>query len=323
MGVVTGLLPGDRDPLPFHQLRWIRAPHDHGRRGSGHVLRRGSRRGAFHGRVPPRPRRWTSGARERGLNPVVREGRPTWRERLTSRAGRGRGRRPRHQTRRRRSSARARPAWSRAVAPRAADQPAAGHRTGPSRRPGRTPRCAPWARPLAWRPAWSRRRACSWSSWTRLLCPAGPPWISCAFPAHGHSRGAGRSHPRRAAGHHGRGGGRLLHAVYLAAARRRIPVVIHEANARPSRQPGEPGSPAVVATAFPDAPLRGARVVACPCARRSPPWTGPPRSPGARGPRTAAGPAHRGNRRLLRCPVHEPPWRPWRARCSTSYGCCT
>ncbi len=60
-------------------------------------------------------------------------------------------------------------------------------------------------------------------------------------------------------------GGYVCTPVYLAAARRRIPVVIHEANARPgiANRVGARFA-SVVATAFPDTPLRGARVVGMP-----------------------------------------------------------
>ena len=60
-------------------------------------------------------------------------------------------------------------------------------------------------------------------------------------------------------------GGYVCTPVYLAAARRRIPVVIHEANAKPglANRVGARFA-SVVATAFPDTPLRGARVVGMP-----------------------------------------------------------
>ena len=60
-------------------------------------------------------------------------------------------------------------------------------------------------------------------------------------------------------------GGYVCTPVYLAAARRRIPVVIHEANTKPglANRVGARFA-SVVATAFPDTPLRGARVVGMP-----------------------------------------------------------
>ena len=60
-------------------------------------------------------------------------------------------------------------------------------------------------------------------------------------------------------------GGYVCTPVYLAAARRRIPVVIHEANARPglANRVGARFA-SVVATAFEDTPLRGARRVGMP-----------------------------------------------------------
>ncbi|MDO4919979.1 undecaprenyldiphospho-muramoylpentapeptide beta-N-acetylglucosaminyltransferase [Kocuria sp.] len=60
-------------------------------------------------------------------------------------------------------------------------------------------------------------------------------------------------------------GGYVCTPVYLAAARRRIPVVIHEANAKPgiANRVGARFA-SVVATAFPDTPLRGARTVGMP-----------------------------------------------------------
>ena len=63
-------------------------------------------------------------------------------------------------------------------------------------------------------------------------------------------------------------GGYVCTPVYLAAARRRLPVVIHEANARPglANRVGARFA-TVVATAFPDTPLRGARTVGMPMRR--------------------------------------------------------
>lgn len=63
-------------------------------------------------------------------------------------------------------------------------------------------------------------------------------------------------------------GGYVCTPVYLAAARRRIPVVIHEANAKPGMA-NRVGArfASVVATAFPDTPLRGARTVGMPMRR--------------------------------------------------------
>ncbi|RLZ02733.1 undecaprenyldiphospho-muramoylpentapeptide beta-N-acetylglucosaminyltransferase [Kocuria tytonicola] len=63
-------------------------------------------------------------------------------------------------------------------------------------------------------------------------------------------------------------GGYVCTPVYLAAARRRIPVVIHEANARPglANRVGARFA-TVVATAFPDTPLRGAHTVGMPMRR--------------------------------------------------------
>ena len=60
-------------------------------------------------------------------------------------------------------------------------------------------------------------------------------------------------------------GGYVCTPVYLAAARRRIPVVIHEANAKPgiANRVGARFA-SVVATAFPDTPLPGARTVGMP-----------------------------------------------------------
>lgn len=63
-------------------------------------------------------------------------------------------------------------------------------------------------------------------------------------------------------------GGYVCTPVYLAARRRGIPVVIHEANAKPgiANRVGARFA-AAVATAFPDTPLRGARVVGMPMRR--------------------------------------------------------
>ncbi|GAA2505816.1 undecaprenyldiphospho-muramoylpentapeptide beta-N-acetylglucosaminyltransferase [Streptomyces xinghaiensis] len=63
-------------------------------------------------------------------------------------------------------------------------------------------------------------------------------------------------------------GGYVCTPVYLAARRRGIPVVIHEANAKPgiANRVGARFATAV-ATAFPDTPLRGARVVGMPMRR--------------------------------------------------------
>ncbi|MCT2360823.1 undecaprenyldiphospho-muramoylpentapeptide beta-N-acetylglucosaminyltransferase [Kocuria marina] len=63
-------------------------------------------------------------------------------------------------------------------------------------------------------------------------------------------------------------GGYVCTPVYLAAARRRIPVVIHEANAKPGMA-NRVGArfASVVATAFPDTPLRSARTVGMPMRR--------------------------------------------------------
>ncbi|WP_052209570.1 undecaprenyldiphospho-muramoylpentapeptide beta-N-acetylglucosaminyltransferase [Kocuria sp. ZOR0020] len=60
-------------------------------------------------------------------------------------------------------------------------------------------------------------------------------------------------------------GGYVCTPMYLAAKRRGVPVVIHEANARPgiANRVGA-RSAAVVATAFPDTPLAGARTVGMP-----------------------------------------------------------
>lgn len=60
-------------------------------------------------------------------------------------------------------------------------------------------------------------------------------------------------------------GGYVCTPMYVAAKRRGVPVVIHEANARPgiANRVGA-RSAAVVATAFPDTPLRGARAVGMP-----------------------------------------------------------
>ena len=92
MGMVTGLLPVIGIPLPFISY------------GGSALLMTMAAVGVVmsFARVPRTVRvRSTGGsaeaqilddqeARERGLDPEVREGRPTWRERLTSRAGRGR-----------------------------------------------------------------------------------------------------------------------------------------------------------------------------------------------------------------------------------------
>ena len=92
MGMVTGLLPVIGIPLPFISY------------GGSALLMTMAAVGVVmsFARVPRTVRvRSTGGsaeaqildeqeARERGLDPDVREGRPTWRERLTSRAGRGR-----------------------------------------------------------------------------------------------------------------------------------------------------------------------------------------------------------------------------------------
>lgn len=91
-------------------------------------------------------------------------------------------------------------------------------------------------------------------------------------------------------------GGYVCTPVCLAAARRRIPVVIHEANAKPglANRVGARFA-SVVATAFPDTPLRGARVVGMPMREEIATLDrAAEKTPGARGPRTAAGPAHRG-----------------------------
>lgn len=63
-------------------------------------------------------------------------------------------------------------------------------------------------------------------------------------------------------------GGYVCTPMYLAARRRRVPVVIHEANARPglANRVGARFA-AVVATAFPDTPLPGARTVGMPMRR--------------------------------------------------------
>ncbi len=63
-------------------------------------------------------------------------------------------------------------------------------------------------------------------------------------------------------------GGYVCTPMYLAARRRGVPVVIHEANARPglANRVGARFA-AVVATAFPDTPLRGARTVGMPMRR--------------------------------------------------------
>lgn len=60
-------------------------------------------------------------------------------------------------------------------------------------------------------------------------------------------------------------GGYVCTPMYLAAKRRGVPVVIHEANARPgiANRVGA-RSAAVVAAAFPDTPLQGARTVGMP-----------------------------------------------------------
>lgn len=60
-------------------------------------------------------------------------------------------------------------------------------------------------------------------------------------------------------------GGYVCTPVYLAAARRKLPIVIHEANARPglANRVGARFA-SVVATAFEDTPLRGARRVGMP-----------------------------------------------------------
>ncbi|GAA4689807.1 MULTISPECIES: undecaprenyldiphospho-muramoylpentapeptide beta-N-acetylglucosaminyltransferase [Kocuria] len=60
-------------------------------------------------------------------------------------------------------------------------------------------------------------------------------------------------------------GGYVCTPVYLAAARRRIPVIIHEANARPglANRVGARFA-SVVATAFPETPLKGAVAVGMP-----------------------------------------------------------
>lgn len=60
-------------------------------------------------------------------------------------------------------------------------------------------------------------------------------------------------------------GGYVCTPVYLAAARRRIPVIIHEANARPglANRVGARFA-SVVATAFPDTPLKAAVAVGMP-----------------------------------------------------------
>ena len=92
MGMVTGLLPVIGIPLPFISY------------GGSALLMTMAAVGVVmsFARVPRTVRvRSTGGsaeaqildeqeARERGLDPDVREGRPMWRERLTSRAGRGR-----------------------------------------------------------------------------------------------------------------------------------------------------------------------------------------------------------------------------------------
>lgn len=63
-------------------------------------------------------------------------------------------------------------------------------------------------------------------------------------------------------------GGYVCTPLYLAARRRRIPIVIHEANARPglANRVGARFAQ-VVATAFPDTPLPGARTVGMPMRR--------------------------------------------------------
>ena len=63
-------------------------------------------------------------------------------------------------------------------------------------------------------------------------------------------------------------GGYVCTPVYLAAARRRIPVIIHEANARPglANRVGARFA-SVVATAFSDTPLKGAVAVGMPMRR--------------------------------------------------------
>ncbi|KAA9394422.1 undecaprenyldiphospho-muramoylpentapeptide beta-N-acetylglucosaminyltransferase [Kocuria coralli] len=63
-------------------------------------------------------------------------------------------------------------------------------------------------------------------------------------------------------------GGYVCTPMYLAARRRGVPVVIHEANARPgiANRLGARWA-AVVATAFPDTPLAGARTVGMPMRR--------------------------------------------------------
>ena len=63
-------------------------------------------------------------------------------------------------------------------------------------------------------------------------------------------------------------GGYVCTPMYLAARRRGVPVVIHEANARPglANRVGARFA-AVVATAFPNTPLKGARTVGMPMRR--------------------------------------------------------
>ena len=161
-----------------------------------------------------------------------------------------------------------------------------------------------WAPRPAWRPRWSRPAATTVRHVPRVPLPRGPP-RTCELPGRlrGAVRTAGRCWTSAAPTWSSASAATSACPPYLAARRRKLPIVVHEANARPGWPTGSaPGSPSTSRPRARPTTCRTAQLIGMPLRRRSPtldragaPRRGPgalrpgPRRPDAAGLRRLAG----------------------------------